>query len=146
MPDEAHAAAPRRAPITTRTFAVTALAVAAIAALPGCGSSEPDYCSDRSNLQESVKGLTGVNLRSGGLSALKSQFHVESDADALVSSAKSDFLSETDAVKSSVSTLGTAVEQLPSSPSAQQIAALLRDVQSVGTAFNSFSDATSSKC
>ena len=45
------------------------LAAAATAvALAGCGSSKPAYCTDRTNLQNSVKGLT-----SSGISGIRSQ-------------------------------------------------------------------------
>jgi hypothetical protein len=117
------------------------LAVAGVVAvLSGCGSSKPSYCDDRSNLESSVKGLTSVDLRSGGVSALQSQLtKIESDANAVVASAKGDFPSETDALKSSVSSLKSAVEQ-------GQIPAAIAGVQSVASAAKSFTDATSSKC
>src|SRR6476620_11301758 len=72
-------------------------AVAAMIALAGCSSSKPAYCTDRTNLENSVKGLT-----SAGISGLKSQLkQVQSDASTLVSSAKGDFPDETSAITSS---------------------------------------------
>ena len=91
---------------------VLATAAAAVA-LAGCGSSKPAYCTDRTNLQNSVKGLT-----SAGISGLKTQLkQIQSDASTLVSSAKGDFPSETSAITSSVNTLkssalGPAVESV----------------------------------
>jgi hypothetical protein len=123
------------------------LVAGVVAALSGCGSSKPGYCDDRSSLESSIKGLTSVDLRSGGVSALQSQLtKVESDANTLVGSAKSDFPSQTDALKSSVSSLKTAVQNLGSSPSAGQVVALVPAVQSVTSAVKGFADATSSKC
>jgi hypothetical protein len=131
-----------------RLLAVAAISATAFGALGGCGgSSKPGYCSDLSSLKDSVNGLTGVDLKSGGLGALQSQFQkVESDAKALVASAKSDFPAETSAITSSVSKLSSAVGQLPSSPSAQQLAQIAIDVSGVTSAFKSFSSATSSHC
>ena len=120
---------------------VLATAAAAVA-LAGCGSSKPAYCTDRTNLQNSVKGLT-----SNGISGLKSQLkQVQSDASTLVSSAKGDFPSETSAITSSVNTLKSSVTALPSSPSAAQVAIVTRDAAGVVSSVKSFVDASNSKC
>jgi hypothetical protein len=125
---------------------VAILAAVALVALAGCGSSKPAYCSDRTNLENSIKGLTSLNL-STGISALTSQLtKIKSDATTLVSSAKSDFPTQTSAVKSSVNTLESSVKALPSSPSASQIAAIAADASSVVNSVNSFTDASKSKC
>jgi len=124
-----------------RTLALAA--VAAIGMAPGCGSSKPGYCSDRSSLESSVKGLTNVS----SLSSLQSQLkQVEADAKALVASAKSDFPSQTSAIDSSVSALASALDALPAAPSASQLAALVPDAQAVVSAVGAFDDATSSTC
>ena len=108
----------------------------------GCGSSKPAYCTDRTNLQNSVKGLT-----SSGVSGLKSQLkQIQSDASTLVNSAKSDFPSETSAITSSVSALKSSVTALPSSPSTAQVATATRDAASVVSSVRSFVDASNSKC
>ena len=105
--------------------AIATVAAGTLIALAGCGSSsKPAYCSDRTNLENSVKNLPSVTS-SSGVSGLKSQINtIVSDANAVVSSAKSDFPSQTSAVKTSVDALQTAVKALPSSPSASQIAAI----------------------
>jgi len=119
------------------------LAAAATAVtLAGCSSSKPAYCTDRTNLENSVKGLT-----SSGVSGLKSQLtQIQSDATTLVNSAKGDFPSETSAITSSVSALKTSVTALPSSPSAAQVATATRDAASVVSSVRSFVDASNSKC
>lgn len=124
-----------------------ALVVAAGAvALAGCSSSKPAYCANRTSLENSVKGLTSLNL-SSGVSGLKSQVAgIQSDATALVSSAKSDFPSQTSAITSSVDALKSSVDGLSSSPSAAQIATVTRDAASVVSSVKSFTDATSSQC
>ena len=117
-------------------------AAAAVVALAGCGSSKPAYCTDRTNLQNSVKGLT-----SSGISGIRSQLtQIQSDATTLVNSAKGDFPSETSAITSSVSTLKSSVAALPSSPSAAQIATVTRDAAGVVSSVKSFTDASNSKC
>ena len=114
---------------------------------PGCGgSSKPAYCSDRSNLESSIKGLTSLTA-SSGISGLKTQLQtIQSDATKLVSSAKSDFPSQTSAIKSSVAGLESAVKALPSHPSATQLGPVATAAASVVSSVKSFTDATSSNC
>ena len=118
----------------------------ALTALAGCGSSKPAYCSDRTNLENSVKGLTSLTV-SSGISGLQAQLQkIQTDATKLVSSAKNDFPSQTTALKSSVDSLTSAVKALPSSPSAGQIATIASDASSVVSSVTAFTDATKSKC
>ena len=126
--------------------AVCVLPAVAVIAVAGCGSSKPAYCSDRTNLENSIKGLSSLTS-SSGISGLRSQIStIQSDATSLVSSAKSDFPTQTSAVKTSVDTLQTAVKALPSSPSASQFAAIALDASNVVSSVKSFSDASKSKC
>ena len=126
---------------------VAVLTVVAVIAVAGCGSSsKPAYCSDRTNLNNSVKNLPSVTS-SSGISGLTSQLAtIQSDATSLVNTAKSDFPTQTSAVKTSVDTLQSAVKALPSSPSASQIAAIALDASNVVSSVKSFSDASKSKC
>lgn len=118
-----------------------AAAITAVA-LAGCGSSKPAYCTDRTNLQNSVKGLT-----SAGVSGLKAQLQkIQSDATAVVNSAKGDFPNETSAITSSVDALKTSLAALPSSPSAAQVATVTQDAASVVSSVKNFVDASNSKC
>jgi hypothetical protein len=129
-----------------RFFAVTVLVVL-VFALAACGSSKPAYCSTRTSLENSVKGLGDVDVKSGGVAALQSQLKkVQSDATALVNSAKGDFPSETSAIQSSVAALSNAIKTVPSSPSAADVAKLVGDVTSVANSVKGFTDATDSKC
>ncbi len=122
------------------------LTAVALIALVGCGSSKPAYCSDRTNLENSVKGLTSLNP-SSGISGLQTQVKtIESNATSLVNAAKSDFPSETSAVKSSVDALQSAIKALPSSPSVTQIAAIATSATAVVNSVKSFVDASKSKC
>jgi len=118
------------------------VAVAAVL-LAGCGSSKPSYCSKVSDLKKSVEGLTSVT----SVSALTSQLStIESDAKDVVASAKSDFPSETTAVRSSLDALQTTVKQLPSSPSAAELATVASQAAASFTAVKNLASATSSKC
>jgi len=134
-------------------FAALALAAGAgVVALAGCSSSSSSssgpaaYCSARTNLENSIKGLTSLNA-SSGVSGLKSQVNeVANNASKLVSSAKGDFPSQTSAITSSVNTLKSSVATLSSSPSAAQIVTVTKDAASVVSSVTSFMDASSSKC
>ena len=122
------------------------IALAALVALAGCGSSKPAYCSARTNLESSVKGLTSLNT-SSGISGLKAELEkVQTDASTLVSEAKTDFPSQTSAISSSMDSLTSAVKALSEAPSASQIATVASSASSVVSSVKSFMDATSSKC
>jgi hypothetical protein len=125
------------------------LALAATALLAaGCGSSDkPDYCSNVSDLQQSVDLLKDVPPEAGALSNLKTDLQaVQTDANAVVSSAKQDFPNETSALKSSVASLSSAIEQFASSPTAKNLAAVTPEIDSTVTAAKNLSSATKSAC
>ena len=128
-------------------------AVAAIASLAtavsACGgsSSKPGYCQDRTNLQNSISGLTDIKLGTGAVSQLSTQLDkVRSDAQTLVSSAKSDFPTETSAITRSIDNLQTSIKATSSSPSASDVLAIGAGVKDVADAIKSFNQATSDKC
>jgi hypothetical protein len=126
--------------------ACTAALVATAVAAAGCGGSTPSYCSQRTSLSNAVKSLPSTVV-AGGVNGLQQQLDtIKKDANALVSSAKGDFPSETSAITSSVNSLSTSVKALPSSPSATQLAPVASDAQAVATAVKGFSDAAGSKC
>ena len=89
------------------------IATALVAA--GCGgSSKPAYCSNVSDLQQSVDDLKNIQLKSGALSTLQTDLQkVQNNADAVVSSAKQDFPSQTSALKSSVRAFQTRSSSCP---------------------------------
>ena len=128
-------------------FAVATLLVCAPVALSACGGgSKPGYCSDRSQLESSIKDLASFNP-SQGLSGLQSQLRtIQSNANALVASARADFPSQTSAIKTSIDAFASDIRALPSSPSAGQIASLASDASSVVSAVRGFADATKSAC
>jgi hypothetical protein len=123
------------------------LALALTAAVAGCGSSKPAYCTNVANLKSSVKALPSTNVVQNGVSSLESAVtKVQTNAQAVVSSAKSDFPNETTALKNSVDTLSTTVKQAVSSPSASTLAQIPAQVSAVVTAAKNLENSTSSKC
>jgi hypothetical protein len=95
----------------------------------------------------SIKAVPSTNVVQNGTNALKSALtKVENDANAVVSSAKSDFPNESGALQSSVNSLAASAKALGSNPSAAAIAQTVSDAAAVSTAVQSFSSATSSKC
>ena len=133
----------------SRMLSIMVVLAAAALVAAGCGGDdEPAYCSNVGDLQQSVDDLKNVQLtESGSLSSLQTAIQeVQSDADAAVSSAKADFPNETSALKSSVSSLSTTIEALPSSPTAQQLAALAPEINGVVTAAKDLDSATSAAC
>ncbi len=125
-----------------------ALALAALALIAaGCGSSKPDYCSNVSDLKESVDELGSIQVESGVLSTLRSDLEkVRADANRVVSSAQQDFPNETSALNSSVSSLADTVDRLPPSPTPQQLAGLTAEIATAVTAAEELSSATKSAC
>ncbi len=124
-----------------------AVALTAAIAVAGCGgSSKPGYCSARTNLENSIKDVSNLSLTSG-VSGLQATFQkVQSDATAVVNSAKSDFPTETSAITTSINTLQSAVKALPSSPTPGQIASVATDAAAVVSSVKTFLDASASKC
>jgi hypothetical protein len=130
-----------------RQLVALALAAGAAFALAACGGSDkPGYCADRSQLEGSIKDLANLSP-SNGLSGLQSQLRtIQSNAVALVASARSDFPSQTKAIRSSVDALAADVRALPSNPSTTQIASLASDASTVVSSVSTFVDATKSAC
>jgi len=126
-----------------------ALVVATALFLMACGDgdSEPAYCSNVSELEESVGEVGDVKLEAGAVATLQSDLKaVQSNANEVVSSAKEDFPDETNAVESAVSKLSTTIEQLPPSPTAQQLLPLASEVSAVVTTSKDLVSATQSAC
>jgi hypothetical protein len=126
-----------------RLITLIAIAAAAVVMIAGCGSSKPEYCSDVSGLQSSVKNLSV----SEGLSSLQTQVQtIVNQGKKLPSSAKSDFPSETAAIKSSFATLQTEVQGITSTPTAKQALTIASDAAAAVSAVKNFASATQSKC
>jgi hypothetical protein len=126
------------------------LAACAVAALlAGCGgSSKPGYCAKTADLKKSVQDLGSINILQGGTNALTSALSkVESNATAVVNSAKSDFPDQTAAITSSIDALKKSAQSLASSPTQPAVIAQIPgQVSAVVTSIQDFSSATKSKC
>ena len=132
-----------------RSIASLLAAVAVVAVLAGCGgSSKPSYCDKTTDLKKSVQDLSGVNVIQGGTNALTSALSsVQSNANAVVSSAKSDFPDQTSAITSSIDALKKSAQSLASSPTQPAVIAQVPgQVSAVVKSIQDFSSATSSKC
>jgi hypothetical protein len=119
------------------------------ALLVGCGSSsKPAYCSAVSKVENALKSLPSAeDVKKNGVGTLKSAFsQLQQNATTAVNQAKSDFSSQTTALRSSLDALSSTVKQIASSPSAQTIAQLPAQLSAVGTAAKDLQSAVSSKC
>jgi flagellar hook-associated protein FlgK len=132
-----------------RSIASLLAAVTVVAVLAGCGgSSKPSYCGKTADLKKSVQDLSGVNVIQGGTNALTSALSsVQSNANAVVSSAKSDFPDQTSAITSSIDALKKSAQSLASSPTQPAVIAQVPgQISAVVKSIQDFSSATSSKC
>jgi hypothetical protein len=126
--------------------AVGLVAVAACGSSSASTSSRPAYCSDRTSLQNSVKGLTSLNA-SAGISGLQSQAKkVQTSANRLANATKSDFPSQSNALNASITALENSVRALASDPSATNIGTVTKDAGNVVSSAGKLVSATSSKC
>ena len=117
--------------------------------LAGCGSSsKPAYCSPVSKVENAVKSLPTVNdVKTNGIGTLKSAVQqLQQNATAAVNQAKSDFSSQTTALKTSVDALSSTVNQVVGTPSRQTLAQLPAELSAVKTAAKNLQSAVSSKC
>jgi hypothetical protein len=133
--------------VARRIVLLICVGAVGLVALAGCGSSsKPAYCSVRSSVQNTIKDIESLSPTSG-LSALESAFtKIKTNANTVVSEAKNDFPSETSAIQSSVNSLTSAVSSLRSNPSAGNIATVAGAAGNVVSSFQSFLNATKSKC
>ena len=128
------------------SLAVTLCVLALSAVLAGGCDSKPSYCSKVDQLELSVKDLGEIDLSKGVSSLTSAVSKVQTSANDAVAAAKKDFPTETGKIQSSVAALATGVNQLPSSPSATQIATLTLEINSVVNSVDSFVSETKKKC
>ncbi len=125
---------------------VALAAVGVVLAIAGCGGSKPQYCSNRSSLENSIKEIPSL-VTSRDLSKLQAQAtKIQGEANKLVSSAKSDFPTESSAVSTDVDAFVTAVKGLPSNPTASDFLAVGVKAASAVSAVGDFVSTTKSKC
>jgi hypothetical protein len=125
------------------------LALAGLAA--GCSSSstssKPAYCTAASQLKTSVHNLGNVTINVHDLSSVQTAVgKVQANAKTFASEAKSAYPSQTTALKTSVSSLQTAVKSAMSQPSVTTVAAVVSSATQVKTAASSLQTAVKGKC
>lgn len=129
-----------------------ALPLAALAAgmllIAGCGSSKPEYCTKSSELKSALKALTEVNLSKEGVAGAEAAIRrVQSTAKETVSSAKSEFPQQTEAISDAAEELADSVrEASKAQTSSAAISKIPAEIVALGSAANGFSEATKSKC
>jgi hypothetical protein len=134
---------------TTTTTVACALSVAALAVpLTACGSAgKPAYCQSASALQDSIKDLGDIDVKAEGVGAVKTQLQkVQQDAQALVSSAQSDFPDQTQAIRTAAERMRTSLEKLSANPDAANVTAVGTDVRGFVSAVDDFTQAAGSSC
>lgn len=114
----------------------------------GCGGdSKPEYCDRVDELKDSVTALTDVTVDAELLDTVDADLQaVRTNANEVRDAAREDFPEETQDLETAVINASESIEELPSSPSAGEIAALAIEVGAVGTAASDLIDATTSSC
>jgi Sec-independent protein translocase protein TatA len=99
-------------------------------------------------MENAVKSLPTVrDVKTNGVGTFKSAVaQLQQDATTAVSQTKSDFSSQTTALKSAVDALSRTAKQIASTPSVQTLAQLPAQLSAVGTAAKNLQSAVSSKC
>jgi hypothetical protein len=122
--------------------------VIAVLAAPLTGCGKPSYCSKVSDLKSSVKQIRNIDPLSTGSNSIVHSFNqIEKDTKAVVSSAKSDFPSETQALSSSYSALkGTVTKVSAGQTSRATLTTLALQVHAFANTVDDFKTTTNSKC
>lgn len=125
---------------------VVALLMAALVA--GCSSdSKPSYCKAADQLKTSTQNLSNVNVRTNGLSSLKTALStVQSDAKTFADEAKSAFAPQITALQDALSGLSTAIKSVVGQPSVAAITQIGSSVTQVKDSAGNLVSAVSNKC
>ena len=132
---------------------VLCLAAVGAGVLSGCG--KPEYCSKKTDFQNSIKklGQDATPLPPSGQQINSDVQNVQSSWNALNSAAAKDFPTETQNLDSAVSSLSQSAQKLQSgqgTANKQQVAAtaltIVGQLGDLNNAWNAFQKATDSKC
>jgi hypothetical protein len=135
----------RPGPCTWGLVPAAALVLATLAA--GCSSSKPAYCTAASQLKTSVQDLGNITINVHDLSSVNTAVsNVQADAKTFASEAKSAYPSQTTALKTSLSSLQTAVKSAMAQPSLTTVAAVVSPAAQVKTAAGNLQTAVKGKC
>jgi hypothetical protein len=87
--------------------------ISALVLLGSCSAGQSQLCQDAQNLKAAVQGLTQVDLRSGGVDAVKAALDkVDSAISALGTEASTMFGPQVDAIQTQLTALGDAVQKV----------------------------------
>ena len=136
---------------TRRLITLAALSLTGAALFVGCGSSKPAYCTQVANLEKSVQALEKVELSPSNVSELTTAFEsVSKSAKELESALKSEFSTQTSAIKSSIGALENTAKQVSSATStsakAQAAAPIPGEIEALRKATTEIQEVTESKC
>lgn len=130
-------------------LALVALTISVVA-FAGCGgssSSKPAFCANEAAFQQSVADF-GNSLKSLNVSQIEAAGEtVKSSGDAMISSARSSYPTETTALRSSIDQVQSGLSGLATSndkPAA--VASLVANLATLQTDYKALEDATSSDC
>jgi ABC-type transporter Mla subunit MlaD len=126
---------------------VTLMVLATLACAGLACGGEPDYCSDVSELEQSVRDLGDVDVVAGGTNALRDALRgVEDQAEATIEAARDDFPEETRAMRDALDSLRQSARELSDSPTPDEIAPAAADVRAMVTSVEEFAGAAQSEC
>jgi outer membrane murein-binding lipoprotein Lpp len=131
-----------------RSWGLVLAAVLVLATLAaGCSSSKPAYCTDADQLKTSVQDLGNVTVNVHDLSSVNTAVSkVQADAKKFARDAKSAYPSQTTALKTSLSSLQTAVKSAMAQPSVTTVAAVVPSISQVKTAASNLQTAVKGAC
>lgn len=110
-------------------------------------SGTSQVCTDAATAKASLQSVVSMDVLTEGTAALKSNFATfKTDAEALIASAQTQFAPETEAVKTSISNLESAINALADSPSVAEVAALAPALASIKTSTQTLFDAVDAAC
>ena len=141
--------------LTAARPAALVLCLGAIGAVALSGCGKPEYCSKRTDFQNSVKklGQDATQLPPSGQQINSDVQNVQSSWNSLQSAASKDFPTETSNLNSAVNSLAQSAQKLQSgqgTANKQQIAAtaltIVGQLGDLNNAYNAFQKATDSKC
>jgi hypothetical protein len=129
------------------TSSASAPASATTASATASASPDADLCASATALRTSLDNLKNVSVRSGAVSQLTADLgNVNTALSAFVSDAQGQWQTQTSAVSSALSTLGTSVSALASQPSVSTVSGVVTAVSGVSAAGQNLLTAVNPGC
>ena len=131
--------------------ALAAISLTGVVFLTGCGSSKPAYCTQVTNLKDSVKTLEQVELSPSNLSTITTDIQkVGTSTKELASAVGTEFAPQISSMKSSVAALEATIKELGSAPSsstlAHAISVVPAQIEALKHSTTEIQEVTKSKC